>query len=417
LVLLAFALGARAAPAAATSGGTSFSAPAHKAKPKPKPKPKRRHSTVRPAAFNPWGGRGMWIWYLSRSNAGRLSSIIATAHQYGITTLTVKAGDGSNVWSQFNRSLVSALHGAGIHVCAWQYVYGNYPLLEAEVGAAAVHAGADCLVVDAEVEYEGKYVAAQTYMTQLRQLIGASYPVALAGFPYIDYHPAFPYSVFLGPGGAQADTPQMYWKDIGASVDSVFAHTFAYNRVYGRTIAPIGQVYDAPSPSQIVRFRMVSRSYAAPGASWWDWQEASPAGWRALIQPAAAISGYLTTSTTPVLKQQDQGDLVVWAQEHLVTAGYSIPVDGGFGAQTLSAVEAFQTAQGLTADGVIGPATWSALLRYAPAPVLWTSSGAQVTPAVRMKARAAGARLVAPVPKNARLRAKRDEIPAHLGAG
>jgi hypothetical protein len=49
--------------------------------------------------------------------------------------------------------------------------------------------------------------------------------------------------------------------------------------------------------------------------------------------------------------------------------------------------------------------------------VLWTSSGAQVTPAVRMKARAAGARLVAPVPKNARLRAKRDEIPAHLGAG
>jgi hypothetical protein len=359
----------------------------------------------------------MWIWYLSRSNAGSLRSIIATARKYGITTLTIKAGDGANVWSQFNRSLVSTLHAAGIHVCAWQYVYGNYPLLEAQVGAAAVHAGADCLVVDAEAEYEGKYVAAQTYMTQLRALIGAGYPVALAGFPYIDFHPAFPYSVFLGPGGAQYDTPQMYWKDIGASVDSVFAHTFAYNRVYGRTIAPLGQLYSNPAPSQIVRFRMVSRSYGAPGASWWDWQEASPAGWRALIQRASAISGYLPTTSTPVLRQNDQGDLVVWAQEHLISAGYSIPVDGGFGPQTLSAVQAFQTAQGLSADGVIGPATWLALLRYAPATVLWTTSGAQITPAVRSRARAAGARLVLRVPKNARLHAKRDEIPAHLGAG
>jgi peptidoglycan hydrolase-like protein with peptidoglycan-binding domain len=137
----------------------------------------------------------------------------------------------------------------------------------------------------------------------------------------------------------------------------------------------------------------------------------------ALIQHAAAISGYTTSTATPVLRQHDQGDLVVWAQEHLITAGYSIPVDGGFGAQTLAAVQAFQTAKGLTVDGIIGPATWAALLQYAPATVLWTSTGAQVNPAIRSRARAAGARLVLPVPKNARLHAKRNEIPAHLGAG
>ena len=47
-------------------------------------------------------------------------------------------------------------------MCAWQYVYGNHPIAEAEVGAEAVHDGADCLVIDAEGEYEGKYVQAQS---------------------------------------------------------------------------------------------------------------------------------------------------------------------------------------------------------------------------------------------------------------
>jgi hypothetical protein len=416
---LALAFAAPAAPALASSGGASANgrapgrAPA-KAKPRPRPRPVRRHGN---AAIYPFNGRGMWIWYVSRSNRGSLTSIIATAHHYGISTLMIKAGDGSVAWSQFNRSLVSTLHAAGVHVCAWQYVYGNYPRVEAQVGAAAVRAGADCLVVDAEVEYEGKYVAAQTYMTTLRSLIGSGFPVALAGFPYVDYHPGFPYSVFLGPGGAQYDTPQMYWKDIGTSVDSVYAHTYEFNRVYGRTIAPLGQVYENPPASAILRFRMVSRSYAAPGVSWWDWQEASSTGWRAVAQPAGWIAGYTASTAMPNLALHSTGDLVVWAQEHLVSAGYTMPVDGGFGPQTQAAVEAFQTGHGLTADGIIGPATWAVLLRFPAATVLWTKSGAQISPAVRLRARAAGARLVLPTPKNASVRAKRYEIPAHLGAG
>ncbi|MGH2886887.1 MAG: hypothetical protein ACRDPA_30045, partial [Solirubrobacteraceae bacterium] len=156
-------------------------------------------------------GRGMWIWYVSRSSGGTVSGILATARKYGVSTVMVKSSDGRTMWSQFNSSLVSSLHAGGLRVCAWQYLYGNFPKQEAQVGAEAVHDGADCLVLDAESEYEGKYVAAQTYMTDLRKLVGQSYPVALAGFPYIDYHPGFPYSVFLGPGGAQYNSPQMYW--------------------------------------------------------------------------------------------------------------------------------------------------------------------------------------------------------------
>jgi hypothetical protein len=362
------------------------------------------------AGGNPLSGRGMWIWYVSRSSGGSLAAIIATARQYGISTLFIKAGDGAGAWSQFNPSLVAALHSAGLRVCGWQYVYGNNPVGEAQVGAQAVREGADCLMIDAESEYEGKYIQSQTYLAQLRRLIGNGFPVALAGFPYIDYHPGFPYSVFLGPGGAQYNTPQMYWVDIGTSVDNVYTHTYAYNRVYSRQIDPLGQVYNNPPPGQIIRFRQLSRSYSAPGLSWWDWQEARPSGWRALAQPVGVIASLTANSALAIIHRGSKGDLVVWAQEHLLSAGYSVPVSGKFDAATLAAATAFQAAHGLGVDGVIGPLTWQALLRYAPARVTWAKAGARV-------ARAAGGGLVAPVPASASLRATRDELRGTTGAG
>jgi hypothetical protein len=355
---------------------------------------------------NPFAGRGMWIWYVSASSGGSLGSILATARQYGVSTLFIKAGDGSSAWSQFNRSLVATLHAHGVRACAWQYVYGNHPLAEAQVGAAAVHAGADCLAIDAEAEYEGKYISAQTYLTQLRRRIGNGYPVSLAGFPYIDNHPGFPYSVFLGPGGAQYNTPQMYWRAIGTTVDDVYTHTYAYNRIYNRQLDPLGQVYDRPPPGQIIRFRMESRSYSAPGVSWWDWQEAAPSGWRAVAQPAGFLANFTASPALAVIGAGSKGDLVVWAQEHLLSAGYSIPVDGRFGPSTTAAVQAFQTAKGLTVDGIVGHDTWRALLRYAPAKVTWTRAGAKV-------ARAAS--LVRPVPKSASLPG-RNELHGSVGA-
>ena len=125
--------------------------------------------------------------------------------------------------------------------------------------------------------------------------------MALAGFPYIDYHPGFPYSVFLGPGGAQYNTPQMYWVDIGTTVNAVYAHTYAYNRVYERAIDPLGQVYENPPMGQIIRFRQLSRTYGAAGVSWWDWQQASTAGWQALSIGAGNLTGVTPTPGTPIL--------------------------------------------------------------------------------------------------------------------
>ena len=358
---------------------------------------------------NPFARRAMWIWELERSDGGDLSSIIATAHRYGVSAVFVKSGDGSSTWSQFDSQLVSTLHSGGLRVCGWQYVYGKHPVNEAQVGAAAVSGGADCLLIDAESEYEGRYVQAQTYIRQLRRLIGASFPVALAGFPYVDYHPAFPYSVFLGPGGAQFNVPQMYWFDIGTSADTVYGHTYSYNLPYQRQIFPLGQVSGNPPAAQIRRFRQLSRAYGAGGVSWWDWQDAGARSWHALSQSVASLN-FSAYPAMAKIKRGSSGDLVVWAQEHLYSAGFRTTIDGGFGPHTLSAVRSFQRTHGLSADGVIGQLTWAALLRYPPARVTWTSGGARA-------ASAAGAGLTLSLPKSARLRARRYEIPPHLGAG
>jgi hypothetical protein len=312
---------------------------------------------------------------------------------------------------------VAALHAAGLKACAWQYVYGAHPISEAAVGAAAVRAGADCLLIDAESEYEGKYVQAQQYVKKLRQLIGSRFPLALAGFPYVDYHPGFPYSVFLGPGGAQYNAPQMYWGDIGTTVDDVFAHAYAFNAPYQRPIAPLGEVAGNQPPAQVLRFRQMSRAYGATGVSWWDWQESSARDWQALGKPVGNLTGVLATASLPLLSPAGQGgiwggDLVVWAQEHLARAGEFIQIDGSFGPGTQSAVRQFQAAHALPVTGLVDPPTWQALLTYKPVSVTWVKRQGQTIAVMTV-----GGTLRLAVPWSARLRARRYEIPRDLGAG
>jgi hypothetical protein len=209
----------------------------------------------------------------------------------------------------------------------------------------------------------------------------------------------------------------MYWMDIGTSVNTVYAHTFAYNRVYQRQIDPLGQVWQNPPAGQIIRFRQLSRTYGAAGVSWWDWQQASAAGWGAIAVGAGNLSGVSATAATPILKLHSAGDEVVWAQEHLVSAGYATAVDGSYGPGTQSAVESFQAAKGLTVDGIVGPSTWAALLQYAAAPVTWTHSGAVLATAAAVRGARAGRSLRLAVPASARLPARRDEIAGAGGRG
>jgi Putative peptidoglycan binding domain len=363
------------------------------------------------ASGDPFARQGMWIWYVSRSSGGKLASIIGRARRSDIGTVYVKAGDGSDSWGQFSRYLVSRLHQGGIDVCAWQFVYGDHPAAEARVGAAAVAKGADCLVIDAEGNYEGKYAAADRYVRALRARIGAGFPLSLAGFPYVDYHPSFPYSVFLGPGAATFSQPQMYWKAIGTTVAGVYSHTYLFNRVYGRPIYPLGQTYLNPGPRQLKGFRRYANAYAAGGVSWWSWQETNTREWSALGAGIAGVPGFRASFSHPILARAraragiSRGDLVVWAQQHLIAAGQSVPVTGIFGNRTFAAVKAFQAANGLLVDGVVGTVTWRALLQRTPVRIRWAGRRSSASASSARRSRQTPA-----APISARLPARAYEI-------
>jgi Putative peptidoglycan binding domain len=98
-----------------------------------------------------------------------------------------------------------------------------------------------------------------------------------------------------------------------------------------------------------------------------------------LVTTTATLTTTLTTSTTPstapttttpstptlpegvVLRRGARGAEVRQVQEALVALGYSTTIDGRFGPATAQVVKSFQTSSGLTDDGIVGPATLSAL--------------------------------------------------------
>ncbi|WP_436663533.1 glycoside hydrolase domain-containing protein [Alicyclobacillus acidoterrestris] len=85
--------------------------------------------------------------------------------------------------------------------------------------------------------------------------------------------------------------------------------------------------------------------FSAPGA----WPEVTPQA------PSLA--------SNPTVQFGNTGAVVQALQIALMRLGYSVvgSADGSFGPNTLNGVKAFQTAQKLTVDGIVGPATWGAL--------------------------------------------------------
>jgi Putative peptidoglycan binding domain len=315
-------------------------------------------------------GSALWVTELAPTQTGR--DIVAEAAEGAMHTVYVKAADGATADLQFSPELVGEMRAADATVCAWTFAYGAAPVSEAATAVAAVRAGAQCLVVDAEEQYDSRYGPAQAFVRALRAQLGAAFPIGLASQAEVAEHPKFPYSVFLGPGGFNVVLPLMYWRDFGVSVQAAYTATLAGNTIYDRPILPVGQLYGSPTTAELMRFRELARDYASPGLSFFDLASAAPEELVALAAPLPrpahkAISG-------PTLRAGADGDDVVQAQELLNAAGAHLPVGGFFGAQTDHAVASFQTRYSLRASGVLDPATWRALLHFHPREPSWASA-------------------------------------------
>ncbi len=92
----------------------------------------------------------------------------------------------------------------------------------------------------------------------------------------------------------------------------------------------------------------------------------------------APIPAYAASVPTQILKFGASGSAVLTLQTMLKNAGYSVGLGKGiFDAKTLDSVKAFQQAQKLIVDGVVGSATWAALQT---ADAAYSTSGAVKSP-------------------------------------
>lgn len=67
--------------------------------------------------------------------------------------------------------------------------------------------------------------------------------------------------------------------------------------------------------------------------------------------------------TPPTVKRGSRGQIVKNAQALLLAHGNDPKgIDGIFGANTEAATRAFQTAEGIQVDGIVGPVTWGELI-------------------------------------------------------
>lgn len=106
----------------------------------------------------------------------------------------------------------------------------------------------------------------------------------------------------------------------------------------------------------VVAYKLTD-SMAVPPASMPSAAPAPPPVTPAPAAPAAPLA----VKGVRVLRLGSSGPDVVVFQRMLASRGYSVADDGKFGQQTHNAVRAFQAAQGLTVDGVVGPQTWGAV--------------------------------------------------------
>lgn len=107
-------------------------------------------------------------------------------------------------------------------------------------------------------------------------------------------------------------------------------------RINGKAVDPVpwirARLGETSGGTPAPRFPLPSGSYFGPKEG-----------------PAASVSGYYS----------HRDDLRTW-QQRMHDRGWAITVDGYYGPNTRDIARRFQAEKGLTVDGLIGPATWSA---------------------------------------------------------
>ncbi|GHJ37462.1 hypothetical protein Sm713_30710 [Streptomyces sp. TS71-3] len=145
---------------------------------------------------------------------------------------------------------------------------------------------------------------------------------------------AFAHGAYTAP-----PAPGSHWPTVSQGQSGRLVTTAQYLLDAHGAALTVNGTFDAATRNAVVSFQ--SASGLSPDGV------VGPATWQSLIT---------------YVSQGDTGAAVKAVQAELNEHGASLEVDGDFGPATRAAVVSFQSGAGLTADGIVGPNTWQALL-------------------------------------------------------
>ena len=147
-------------------------------------------------------------------------------------------------------------------------------------------------------------------------------------------------------------TTAMYNASAALTRDILASRSLAqkvYNGASGWNAVPADSLFNVKG-----HVNYASQSHTDPGSGW-DWPR-----YKSLV--AGSTGGGGSTATWPLVQYGNTGERVRTIQYLLQQWGYALTVNASFDTATQNAVKNFQSSHGLGADGVVGNATWPALV-------------------------------------------------------
>ena len=168
----------------------------------------------------------------------------------------------------------------------------------------------------------------------------------------------------IAPGFSQAPTRSIL--RLGSQGNDV-TELQSTLRLLGYFAGSVNGVFEESTDRAVKRFQQAAGIEAdgVVGTATWNrlFPTSAPVAANSVPRPTTATRAE-PTGEFPILRRGAKGEAVRGLQNRLRAIGvYQGEVDGVFGAGTEAAVKAAQRKLGLEADGIVGGATWAAVLR------------------------------------------------------
>ena len=262
----------------------------------------------------------------------------------GCVIAMVKATENTNYRNPDYAAAKTRAASAGAYFCAYHFLHAGNGAGQAQYAFGVVGANVP-LMIDFEPAYNANGTIASAPQISDAVAFINEYR-ALGGKVYLLY---LPHWYWQGNLGQAALTPVIDLGMLLVSSDYTgYSDTGPGWAPYGGMTPLVWQYTSTATLNGVVNVDM--NAY-----------KGTVSDFEAQVTTGAASQGS-SGSPEPTLVEGDTGPAVTTLQTRLNVWGAKLTVDGDFGASTLAAVKAFQTAHKLTVDGVVGAQTWVALL-------------------------------------------------------